>query len=248
MRFDTHKQRTASVAWNSELAYARRQWNNWVYRMQTEIAFAARTWFVTLTFNRRSLYRVHEIAKNRYIGFDKTFSQMQYLPIDFNNAVEGVARERLRNYLRVLKNRVTFRYVAACEYGSVHGRIHFHLLLHFESEIPYRTLDCWDHGFTKFNIVKDNSKASYYVAKYITKQKGRILCSLKYGLKAIQLLQSKPKYQLMLMTNPKRLYKLMMRISKASRYPTMSYLRRSMELSTPSTPPLQRTIPLRTSL
>lgn len=226
---DTHKQRTASVKWNSEVAYARRMWNNWIYRIQTELHLAPRTWFVTLTYGPSAFRVLREESFLRWCG-------VKDLPVvpDTSGPTQAIIFEKLaayclRLYLQRLRNaHIRFRYIAVLENGTKNGRIHYHLFIHCGQKVSRRDLDKhWHFGYTKTKLVRD-SKTSYYVAKYITKQQGRIKCSSQYGSIITQRLLLTPKYRLMLETTPRLLQKLLQRISKSARYPTRTWINSNM--------------------
>jgi len=232
---DNHKQRTATVAWNSEIAYSRRQWNNWIYRISTEIKLAQRTWFVTLTFRNSDMRGLEQLALEKYLGLCEQLKlSTQPTPVNIKQAKLLLARNSVRQWLKKTRRvHKDLRYICVTEYGGLNGRLHFHLLLHFTTDVPWTALNTWTHGFQNIKLCQTTD--FHYVAKYITKQEQRILCSSKYGSKILQYLLSMQKYKLLLETNPRKFYKLTRRLSSSQRFPTKTYILSLMPLLTPST-------------
>lgn len=205
---------TSGAKWNSEVRYQARMWNNWVYRIQVEIQLikqliSGRTWFVTLTYNDDSLSKRKFLAK--------------YHP---DVGLEKICRKDLSRYLDLMRKYFPYRYISTVEYGKKDGRIHHHLLIHCHWNVTLRDLPCWHYGFSKAKLVDDSSKAATYIAKYLTKQEGRIKCSSQYGLTIMRYLRSKPHLELLQLLTPQNYLKLLRRFSRTSRTPTMSLIRR----------------------
>jgi len=128
------------------------QWK-WKNRALLETAAHQATYFVTLTMRPRSP------------GWEPTRENM---------------KKDLQDYLKRLRKKGAFRYLAAPEYGDTRGRFHWHLLIHTDDKSinTKSTRNHWKQGIT--HARKTNKRANY-VTKYIAKEDGRKQASLKYG-------------------------------------------------------------------
>lgn len=146
----------------------------WRDRIRNELLHAPRSWLVTLTF-----CPIHLAGLAARAPTLKGTSPEQRL--------ERAAYQDVQRYLkRVRKNaRAPLRYFAAFEEGKVHGRPHYHLLLHeVDKPISYRTITAaWRRGADSFVHAKlvASLGAASYVSKYITKSDGRARASARYG-------------------------------------------------------------------
>jgi hypothetical protein len=158
---------------------------DWARRGTVELAAAWRTWLVTLSFNPPELYRAQCEAGS-----------------DERKLFKVLARRVTLYIKRLRKNSGAkgLRYWCVLERGSLHGRLHFHVLLHEPDALNgtlKRTIkDAWPHGFSDAKLVKDamgfpvgrscggtTSKGmSWYMAKYLAKGLlGRVRASNHYG-------------------------------------------------------------------
>jgi len=128
------------------------QWK-WEKRANLETAAHKATYFVTLT------------ARPRSADWQPTRANM---------------KKDLQDYIKRLRKKGDFRYLAAAEYGDANGRFHWHLLIHTnETAINTKsTRNHWKQGITH---ARKTNKKSRYVTKYIKNTEGRVPCSLKYG-------------------------------------------------------------------
>jgi hypothetical protein len=146
----------------------------WRQRIFNEIAAAddrqMRTWFCTLTFSELHLTGIHLQGVKR--------AAVRGVPV--HEAVEWCAYQEVALFFKRLRKRLgkraAFRYVVVPEYGELHGRLHYHVLLHETSGVVlYRDIcECWRNGFAQAKLVECESTrgmsgVASYVSKYIAK-------------------------------------------------------------------------------
>lgn len=157
----------------------------WVARMRREILASERTWMATMTIKpeKHYEYRLQCIERLRKLGtnFDSLSDAEQHKEL-----VRTIGAD-ITKYFKLLRTctKATIRYVLVAERHKS-GLPHFHALIHDCD--PNRLIKkaelerYWRHGFTKFKLVENADKASFYVTKYIAKDLAtRIRSSIKYG-------------------------------------------------------------------
>lgn len=140
--------------------------DEWTRRALVEIALAEKTFFVTLTFRSDTLGK--------------------------GAAPEAAAYAEIQKYLKkVRKHGHSIRYLCSSETGERNGRLHYHLLVHGPGALSGKHLRSkWSGGISHARLVRESviagSKATpaavaQYVAKYATKDGGRVRASSSYG-------------------------------------------------------------------
>lgn len=152
----------------------------WAARSVCEMV-GRKTWMGTLTLDAVSLYKAECAARLWLDGRGVPDPS----PSEWTDAVSRqVVPDIQRYFKRVRKNSgARLRLVYVPELGSRTRRLHYHALVTcIEGGLLKRHLLGWPLGFTKWKLVKDESKAAFYVAKYIGKDAvGRLRASLRYG-------------------------------------------------------------------
>lgn len=248
------KSLTVSCKWNSERRYEQRQWNNWLYRIETEIRLISqisqrrvaednglsghcfsdtpgRTWFVTLTYRDSSLAERHSLS---FYNPSPTTG----------HSLESLCRRDVSRYLDLCRKYFPFRYIATVEYGKQDGRIHHHLLIHCSSDVKLRSFPLWRHGFMKLKLVDDPIAAASYVSKYLVKQRGRIKCTSQYGMTVVRYANSRPKSATLKILQATKFQKLIWRFSKTLKYPTMSLMTRCSSSCSALSSPYENIFPI----
>lgn len=91
----------------------------------------------------------------------------------------------VQTWLKRLRKRcrgVRLRFVCTAEQGSLHGRLHYHVLLYSTVSVRWRDLcETWKSGYSTAKLVKDPKGAFRYVAKYLAKAHGKVRASLGFG-------------------------------------------------------------------
>lgn len=145
----------------------------WRDRMVAELKASPRSWLVTLTFSEVHLAGIlAEAYKLKYASEQER--------------VEHAAYAHVQRYLkRIRKKCGTFRYVAVPEYGTLKGRLHYHLLIHENPErvgrVTYRSLDTSWRSFVDASLVRSSAGGGSYLSKYLTKAIARPRASKSYG-------------------------------------------------------------------
>lgn len=119
-----------------------------------ELASSACCYFVTLTYNNISCPREHIVkdsSDNLYLKeSQKYLSQNEFADYrkksswKFNTSLPCFSRSDAKSFLSRLRaslykycNSISFRYYFMCEYGSLHFRPHYHVLLFFQRPINF---------------------------------------------------------------------------------------------------------------
>jgi len=138
----------------------------WVLRarMVAECHAAPRSWFVTLTLRRQMSDATGYRLVQRFL-------------------------KRVRKGRGKVKGQ-TIRYACVAEHGSLHGRLHYHLLMHGSEELSYRSIrNAWRGGISETKMISGSASgvAMYTskVARYVSKGGARFRMSLGYGSKAL---------------------------------------------------------------
>lgn len=144
-----------------------RRWS-WFKRAVTETWAHPKTWFVTLTFRNKSM-----LTK------------------------EVEAYELIKIWIKRTRRRVPYlKYICATEYGSLNGRLHYHLLMHGNADLTGRRIrKGWSHGISEAKKLHVDPASTLseiangthrqvikYVLKYIVKDTNRIRASGMYGV------------------------------------------------------------------
>ncbi len=179
----------------------------WALSINKELAFALRSWMVTLTCKPEYLVWAKLETLSRFQGdLDIKDPDVQFRKLC------SVIGEDLTLYLKRLRKRLvakagregrnerpTFRYCAVFEKHKS-GEPHIHVVVHshigtvpilWEDLVRDQTLlnqvvgERWPHGFVEAHIIKGNhSKSGYYLAKYLSKEAAaRVRASRSYFLK-----------------------------------------------------------------
>lgn len=126
-------------------------------------------WFLSMDAIRSFIYKTQSVDKTDYpaseqYGRDNLIPFLNY--VDVQNYIK-----RLRKYLyKQLGSYETLHFYAVGEYGPVHFRPHYHILLFTNSEEVSKVLRCchdksWKFGRSDFQIARGG--ASSYVASYV---------------------------------------------------------------------------------
>lgn len=157
--------------------------NHWIARAKTELGSAPRTWFGTLTLRPEHQFRISAQARSRLHKGGTIFKDLS-ADEQFAETSRELVREIQLYWKRLRKAGCKFRYLAVIERHKS-GAPHVHYLLHELAEpVRHKALStCWTLGFSNIKLVAEheNSKAAYYVAKYLTKASRRMLSSARYG-------------------------------------------------------------------
>jgi len=145
----------------------------WRERMRYEIAFAPRTWFVTLTFSPVHLAGVLSEA----IGFRPRLGR--------EASIERAAYGHVQKFLKRLRKAVgtPFRYAAVYERGEKTGRSHYHLLLHeVRRPLTKRIIQRQWRSYSHVRLASKSGWEASYVSKYLLKSSSaRLRSSQRYG-------------------------------------------------------------------
>lgn len=160
---------------------ARHRSRLWSARAKSELARAARSWFVTLTVcpERRALID-YAIAKARGRGRPALEGDALML------AQHDIISKEITRYLKRVRSRsnASLKYLLVLE-AHKDGYPHYHLLIHEVTNVPVRWRDlaeAWSWGFVTAKLVADGPQVARYVAKYISKTlRARVRASLAYG-------------------------------------------------------------------
>lgn len=105
------------------------------------------------------------------------------LPATFEEAQKVIA-----NYVRKLKRMAKkkgkeLKYVYVTELGSVHGRLHHHLLVNASSGLTREELEeAWPYGYCSTDINRDSKEAAGYLTKSKRNYKGKHIYSASRNL------------------------------------------------------------------
>ena len=158
----------------------------WTLRATVELSRCQRTWFGTLTLNPEAHFRCEVVARKRLLSGGTVWEQLR--PEErYAETCHQIGRE-ITLYLKRLRklSGARLKYMACFEKHRS-GFPHVHVLLHEYTDAAVRKslLDShWQHmGFTHWRLVSSEQagRASSYVAKYISKEGGRVRSSLHYG-------------------------------------------------------------------
>ncbi len=163
----------------------RRRGRHWAARAADEIGASHRTWFGTLTLSPSShaLMTIRASARLRKGGTDIN----DLSPADlFLERHAEISRELTLWLKRVRKMSATKLRFALVAEAHKSGLPHYHVLIHeIAGPVRYAVLQhCWKIGFSSFKLVKsgDESRAAWYVAKYLSKAAlARVRASTGYG-------------------------------------------------------------------
>lgn len=156
------------------LAHRRRVWQS---RILTEILASRRTWFGTLTLSPEE----HYLSECRVGSTFSVLSEHEKLL-----ALHKANSDLLTRYWKRVRKASVGR-LRLCLVMEPHksGLPHYHALVHetHEGRTTKATLkEQWPHGFSRWKLVDDPRKGSWYVAKYLTKTIGaRVRASKSYG-------------------------------------------------------------------
>lgn len=159
----------------------------WRQRIFNEVAqcddAGRRSWFVTVTFSDLHLGGIY--AEGRKLA------DVKGIPTE--EAVERVAYGHLKRFHKRLRKRLSpriagYRFVCVTEYGSLNGRLHYHLVLHETAGvILYRDIaTSWNAGFVNAKLVNCETAESMagtatYLSKYVAKSLNGVRASISYG-------------------------------------------------------------------
>lgn len=105
------------------------------------------------------------------------------LPASFEDA-----QKVMGNYVRKLKRMAKkkgkeLKYVYVTEFGSVHGRLHHHLLVNAGSGLTREELEeAWGRGYCSTDIIRDCKEAAGYLTKSKRQYKGKHIYSASRNL------------------------------------------------------------------
>lgn len=157
----------------------------WYLRAGIELSRCKRSWFGTLTLSPESAFRCEVFARRRLLSGGTIWEQLR--PKDRYGELCRQVGSEVTLYLKRLRKQsgARLKYMACFE-PHRSGIPHLHMLVHEYDDTGLRKsqLDAqWNHGFTHWRLVpsEDAGKAAAYVAKYITKEGGRVRSSLGYG-------------------------------------------------------------------
>lgn len=158
----------------------------WYLRAGVELRRASRSWFGTLTLNPEAHFRCEVVARKRLLRGGTVWESLR--PEDRYGETCHEISQALTRYLKRIRKEsgATLKYMACFEKHRS-GFPHLHVLVHEYSgggEVKKRQLDSqWKLGFTHFRLVDadQTGRAAMYVAKYISKDGGRVRSSIRYG-------------------------------------------------------------------
>lgn len=164
----------------------------WSDRAKNETANSFRTWFGTITIAPEHQYRFLCLARERQAKQGIDYDQLDYGE-QFRLRVREIGAEVTKYLKRVRKEaQAPMRYLWVCEVHKS-GEPHFHVLVHEQAagcNYKWATLSQqWGLGFTKWNLVKSLSQATY-LTKYLSKSTAaRVRASVGYGRTSLDLAQ-----------------------------------------------------------
>jgi len=160
----------------------------WRQRIFNELAQnddrGRRSWFVTLTFSELHLTGLYlegvKMASQRGSPLAECIERCAYAQVQ-------LFHKRLRKALTPLGS--GYRFVCVPEFGELHGRLHYHLLVHETAgPVSYGHIQsAWRAGFIHAKLVDADNTASLagvagYVSKYLTKNlTSAVRASTRYG-------------------------------------------------------------------
>ena len=158
---------------------------DWYLRAGIELSRASRTWFGTLTLNPEATFRCEVLARRRLLSGGTVWESLT--PEDrYGETCQEIGRELTLYLKRLRKHSGAGLKYFACFEKHRSGFPHLHMLVHEypPAELKKRHLDFqWKLGFSHWRLVPDGGgqSAARYVAKYITKDGGRVRSSVRYG-------------------------------------------------------------------
>lgn len=155
----------------------------WADRSAIELAFAARSWMVTLTFDEAANYLADELGQGGAMvtrWLKRARKGRKVCDLCMAEAKAAGVKPPQEPHHRPCK----LRYALVAERGAG-GRLHYHALVHEVQAVPIKKRDlthAWRDGFVSAKLVSDERSAGRYVAKYLTKEPGvRVKASFRYG-------------------------------------------------------------------
>lgn len=165
---------------------ARLRRREWTVRAIAELHAATRSWFGTLTLSPESLFFCEVSAEKRLRRGGTLWEDLDH-EARYVETCHEISQEITRYLKRIRKNSgAKLKYVAVFERHKS-GAPHLHMLCHEYlqgSHVRKSQLDAaWNLGFSHWRLVpaENTARAAIYVAKYISKQGGRVRASLRYG-------------------------------------------------------------------
>lgn len=149
------------------------------------------TYFVTLTYNNENIPLCHALPNVEVCGYDfveatprlgegivlasmeMAVSSLHLLQEKCGNSmIPHLSKRDLQLFLKRLRKRLNekIRYYAVGEYGPVHFRPHYHLLLWFDEQETFKTIgqairESWPFGFVNSSLSEGD--AARYTAGYL---------------------------------------------------------------------------------
>lgn len=155
----------------------------WAARAVAELAFAQRSWFVTLTLTPHRQFETLAMARRAYLASGDL--DREHKDVIFRKHVAQQSSEITRWLKRLRKvSGAKLRYAIVVE-AHKSGQPHYHVLVHEvigSAPLLHRHIGAtWNWGFSSATLVKSTSPA-WYVAKYLAKSSlARIRASGRYG-------------------------------------------------------------------
>ena len=144
--------------------------NDWIYRLESEMRSSSHSYFVTLTYDPKSLPFTDGISFKRYKDLVTYNDSMEFL-------VTSLWPKDVTNYFKRLRKSLnspdSFKYFYCGEYGShSSNRPHYHIAMFFTDNVsPYAIEYCiqnaWPYGWCDIKPLVPDRCA--YVTKYVLK-------------------------------------------------------------------------------
>lgn len=120
--------------------------------------------------------RITEYNRLKYAfkGYGRAF----HLTLTYDNEhVETACFSHVNSFINKLRERFACEYYCVKEFGDVHGRIHFHLILFVDNGVPNSDvlgrIKLWTKGFTKIRVCY-NASGFRYLTDYLFKSYGGV--------------------------------------------------------------------------
>lgn len=158
----------------------------WVLRSGVELSRSTRVWFGTLTLSPDAHFRCEVFARKRLLRGGTVWKRLRP-ETRYGETCQEIGAELTRYLKRIRKESGARLKYMVCFEKHRSGFPHLHMLVHEYIDggsVKKRHLDeQWKLGFSHWRLIppEEMGKAAMYVAKYITKDGGRVRSSIRYG-------------------------------------------------------------------